>query len=41
MNITYNITDVNSENVTLETAKVITEMMRLREKFLEEKSCDK
>ena len=40
MNINCNMSDVNSENVSQETAKVITDMMRLREKFLEEKSCD-
>ena len=40
MNINCNMSDINSENVSQETAKVITDMMRLREKFLEEKSCD-
>ena len=40
MRINCSMTNVNSKNVNLETARVITEMMKLREKFLEEKSCD-
>ena len=33
--ITCNMDDVDTENVTLETAKTLTEMIRLRVKFLE------
>ena len=38
MRIDCSMSDVNSENVKIETSRVITEMMKLREKFPEEKS---
>ena len=38
MRIDCSMSDVNSENVKIEASRVITEMMKLREKFPEEKN---